>query len=558
MAFTYENLANLIFPDITETIEDLEKKYPPRKLDKDAKVTRFAPSPTGFLHTGSLFTALIAKTFAKQSNGVYIFRLEDTDQKREIKGSGDELCKQLAYFGVTQDEGYMGDSKEEIGIYGPYVQSKRAYIYKVCIKELIKKGKAYPCFCTKEDLDKLRLVQERTKEIPGYYGEYATCRHLKLADYKKKIEAGEPFVIRFRSNGNHNNFIKVHDLVRGDLNLSENDQDIVIYKSDGLPTYHMAHAVDDHFMRVTTVTRGEEWLPSLPIHLELFNALGFQAPEYAHLPVINVLDKETNHKRKLSKRKDKEAAVEFFIQEGYPILGIIKYLYTIANSNFEEWLLQNQTESLDKFTMTFNKMSLDGALFDLPKLNDISKTVISLMTNVELCKETIEFAKKYNLDLLNFINEDKERYLKILNIERGGEKPRKDYIKYSDIYDKIKFFSPSIYDSMFNNIEFNQSISIDAIKNVINLFIEKMDYQVDEQTWFNSILKGVGEQLNFAPNPKLFKQNPNNYVGHIGDLAGIIRMSLTTSTNSPNLYYILQILGKEEVNRRLNKVLQTL
>ncbi len=552
MAFSYKELADLIFPDVTETIEDLEKRYPPRNLTRENYVTRFAPSPTGFLHTGSLFTALVAKTFAKQTGGVYYFRLEDTDQKREIKGTGDQLCHELARFGVIQDEGYMGDSYPEKGEYGPYVQSKRADIYKVCIKHLVSIGRAYPCFCSKEELDDLRKVQEINKVIPGYYGEYAKCRNIKPTEAKKLIQQGKPYVIRFRSEGDHKNFIKVHDMVRGDLNLSQNDQDIVILKSDGLPTYHFAHLVDDHFMRSNLITRGEEWLSSLPIHLELFQSMGWEAPNYAHLPVIMVNDAETGNKRKLSKRKDKEASVAYFIQEGYPVMGLIKYLLTIANSNFEEWLLQNPTASVDNFKLSFEKMSLDGALFDLPKLNDISKNVIAYMTKEELFDVSYNWAKEFSPETLAFIEKNKDRYMKIINIERGLEKPRKDYIKYSDIFPKVKFFDEDIYNEMVKGeLPYNANISKEVRDNVINAFLENMDYSVDESTWFNQIMKGIAEKLNFAPTPKLYKQNPDQYIGHVGDVAAIIRTSLTCSVNSPNLYQVIQILGKDEVTRRL-------
>ena len=303
---TNKELAELIFPDVKETVKDLDKRFPKRNLPEGAEVTRFAPSPTGFLHTGSLFTAMIAHKFAKQSGGIYFFRLEDTDQKREIAGTGLDLVKQLKNFGIVADEGYYGDHEE--GSYGPYVQSKRADIYKIVIKELIKKGRAYPCFCTKQDLDDLRMVQEANKVIPGYYGEYARCRHLSIDEMIENIKAGKPYVIRFKSKGNHLNHVRVHDEIRGDMDLTENDQDIVILKSDGLPTYHFAHLVDDHYMGTTLVTRGEEWISSLPIHIELFSTMGWTAPKYAHLPVIMVNDKETGNKRKLSKRKDPEAA----------------------------------------------------------------------------------------------------------------------------------------------------------------------------------------------------------------------------------------------------------
>ena len=545
---TYEDLANLIFPDITETVEDLEKRYPSRNLDEGSEVTRFAPSPTGFLHTGSLFTALIAYTIAHQSNGVYFFRLEDTDQKREIEGSGKELCDQLKRFGVVQNEGYFGDHEE--GNYGPYVQSKRSDIYKTCIKELIRRGRAYPCFCSSSDLDLLRQTQEANKVIPGYYGEYAKCRYLSVDEAYEKIKNGEKYVIRFKSEGNHLNYVRVHDLVRGDLALSENDQDIVIMKSDGLPTYHFAHLCDDHFMHTTVVTRGEEWISSLPIHLDLFNTMGFEAPKYAHLPVIMKLD--NGNKRKLSKRKDNEAAVSFFLEQGYPIEGFVKYLLTIANSNFEEWLLANPREDVSKFKMTFEKMSLDGALFDLPKLQNICKEVLAYYSKekfVSLCKE---WAKEYSKELYDLIESDEEKFTKIINIEREQEKPRKDYEKYSDVLPKISFFYNSYYEKMMEEktLEWNPLIDRNLIKEILEEFKSSMDYSLDEQAWFAS-LKALGVKHGFAENFKLYKKDKDAYKGHVGDVAEMVRIALTSSKQSPNLYQVLHILGKEEVDRRI-------
>lgn len=545
---TYEDLANLIFPDITETVEDLEKRYPPRNLGEGSEVTRFAPSPTGFLHTGSLFTALIAYTIAHQSNGVYFFRLEDTDQKREIEGSGKELCDQLKRFGVVQNEGYFGDHEE--GNYGPYVQSKRADIYKTCIKELIRRGRAYPCFCSSSDLDLLRQTQEANKVIPGYYGEYAKCRYLSVDEAYEKIKNGEKYVIRFKSEGNHLNYVRVHDLVRGDLALSENDQDIVIMKSDGLPTYHFAHLCDDHFMHTTVVTRGEEWISSLPIHLDLFNTMGFEAPKYAHLPVIMKLD--NGNKRKLSKRKDNEAAVSFFLEQGYPIEGFVKYLLTIANSNFEEWLLANPREDVSKFKMTFEKMSLDGALFDLPKLQNICKEVLAYYSKekfVSLCKE---WAKEYSKELYDLIESDEEKFTKIINIEREQEKPRKDYEKYSDVLPKISFFYNIYYEKMMEEktLEWNPFIDRNLIKEMLEEFKSSMDYSLDEQAWFAS-LKALGVKHGFAENFKLYKKDKDAYKGHVGDVAEMVRIALTSSKQSPNLYQVLHILGKEEVDRRI-------
>lgn len=553
--YTNDDLAELIFPEVKETVSDLEARFPARKLDENAYVTRFAPSPTGFLHTGSLFTALVAYTVAKQSNGVYYFRLEDTDQKREIAGSGEELVEQLAQFGIVQNEGYFG--KVEKGSYGPYVQSERAEIYRIVIKELIRKGRAYPCFCSSDDLNLLRQTQEANKITPGYYGLYAKCRNFSLEEAVEKIKSGIPYVIRFKSLGNHTNYIKVHDLIRGDLNLSENDQDIVILKSDGLPTYHFAHLCDDHFMRTNCVTRGEEWLSSLPIHLELFQAMEWDAPKYAHLPVIMKLD--NGNRRKLSKRKDEEAAVSFFLQEGYPREGIIKYLLTIANSNFEEWLLQNPQTDVSEFKFSFAKMSLDGALFDLPKLQSISKDVLAYYSAERIVAEARVYAEKFDRKLLQFIDEDELRFKAIMNIERNQDHPRKDYEKYSDIYDKIRFFSPAVYDQMVSDqcLPFNQFIEKSIIKEILNDFSSSLDLSENETEWFGN-LKSLGVRHGFAESFKIYKKEREKYLGHVGDIAEMVRIAMTTSRNSPNLYQVLCILGAEEVQRRISKITKIL
>lgn len=551
---TKNELANLILNDIDETIEDLEIRFPQRELKEKSLVTRFAPSPTGFLHTGSLFTAMIAHKFAKDSNGVFYVRLEDTDTKREVEGSGELLLMQLAQFGIIPNEGYLGNY--ESGKYGPYKQSERASIYKVVIKHLIRIGRAYPCFCSQNDLEELRATQEAKKAIPGYYREYAKCRDLSSEEAFTKIKNGEPYVIRFRSEGNHEDKIRIHDEIRGDLDLSQNDQDIVILKSDGLPTYHFAHVVDDHFMRTNCVTRGEEWLPSLPIHLELFDTLNFKRPMYAHLPVIMKLD--NGNRRKLSKRKDDEAAVSFFIQDGYPEEALIEYLMTIANSNFEEWKIANSNAKIDDFQLSFEKMSLDGALFDLGKLKFIAKEFIGKMTKVEITDRVRNYAMKYNQDLLNMIDSDRQYFESIMNIEREKENPRKDYEKYSDIFSVVSFFYDDKYEMLMEKeLAFNPLINKQIIIKVLNDFVCSLDLNLDEQEWFNS-LKKVGEKNNFAESGKIYKQDKDKYVGHIGDVAEMIRVALTSSKQSPNLYYVLQILGLEKIKNRINFVVAKL
>ena len=548
---TYEDLANYIFPEISETIADLEKKYPARKLPEGAEVTRFAPSPTGFLHLGSLFTSLVAHKVAKDSKGVFYLRLEDTDTKREVEGSGDELVRQLSYFGIDPKEGYLG---HDVGDYGPYKQSERAYIYKVCIKELMKKGRAYPCFCSAEQLEETRQIQEAMKEIPGYYGDYAICRTNTPDEAIERIEAGEPYVIRFKSMGNHNNKITFHDEVRGDISIAENDMDIVILKSDGLPTYHFAHAVDDHFMHTTTVIRGEEWISSAPIHIELFETLGFERPKYAHLPVIMKLD--NGNKRKLSKRKDPEASVSHFIEEGFPKEALLVYLMSIANSNFEEWTAQNNSYNLDEFTFSFDKMSLDGVLFDQDKLNFFSKEIIARMSAEEVYNRVYEWAEGTFKERLEAY---KDTSIAALNIERGGEKARKDYACYKDVYPIISLFYKEDNEKEFNEVglTFNPNIAPSVIKEVLEDFMKTNDYSLGNDVWFSTV-KELGARHKFAESGKIFKQNPEAYVGHVGDVAEIIRLAVTNRKNSPNLHDVLVILGKQEVDRRIERALKSL
>ena len=550
---TNKQLADLIFPNITETIEDLEKRYPPRNLPEGAEVTRFAPSPTGFLHTGSLFTSMICRKVASQSNGVFYIRLEDTDTKREIAGSGEQLLEQLHIFGVDPDEGYLGNSEK--GEYGPYIQSKRAHIYCVVIKHLLEEGKAYPCFCTSEDLEALRAEQEKQKLNPGYYGEFAKCRNLSNEERYEKIKNGEKFVIRFRSSGNHENKIEVSDLVRGKFEIAQNDQDIVIYKSDGLPTYHFAHAVDDHFMRTTTVIRGEEWVASLPIHVELFAALGWKAPRYAHLPVIMKIDEETGNKRKLSKRKDQEAAVSYFIEDGYLPKALIMYLMTIANSNFEEWILNNHFEGMEDFVFSFKKMSLDGALFDMGKLNFFARELLAKMTKNEITNLAISYAEKYNPTLYQTIKSDQNYFTEIMNIDREKANPRKDYEKFGNVLDIIGYFYKDGYDkAVSRGLEFNEKFSKEDLVEALTAIKKDLQIGEDEQSWFNN-LKEIGTSLNYAANNKEYKANPANFKGNIGDLAEILRITLTGRKNAPSLYAVMALLGLEESHRRMDYVI---
>ena len=547
----YKQLADLIFPDITETIEDLEKRYPARDLPEGAMVTRFAPSPTGFLHTGSLFASMTSRKFAKQSGGVFYIRLEDTDQKREVEGSGDSLISQLQTFGVTPDEGYLGTNKES-GNYGPYVQSQRADIYKVVIKYMLENNMAYPCFCTPEELSKMRETQNANKENFGYYAHYAKCSTLTPEEQIERIKNCENFVIRFRSQGDYHNKVAIDDAIRGHIEMAENDQHIVIYKSDGLPTYHFAHLVDDHFMHTTHVTRGEEWMPSLPIHIELFNSMNWQAPTYAHLPVIMKLD--NGNRRKLSKRKDLEAAVSFFLEQGYPIEGFMEYLYTIANSNYEAWRDENPTLDKDEFKFTFEKMSLDGALFDLAKVQNLCKEKLGHMNTKEFSEAATLWAKEYCPELLALIEKDPAYFSQIVGIEREKENPRKDYEKFSDILPLIKFFYNEYYDEMVKDLVFPENLSEETIKKVLKAYVEVFDLELSEEDWF-AAMKEVAVSQGFAANAKEYKKNKEAFLGHVGDVAAILRLTVSLRAQSPNLYIVMKILGKEEVTRRINNIL---
>lgn len=553
---TDKEIAELIFPEVKESIEDLEKRFPLRNLSNGAEVTRFAPSPTGFLHTGSLFTSMICHKVAKDSNGVFYVRLEDTDTKREIQGSGETLLKQLHLFGIEPSEGYLGD--KQIGEYGPYIQSERADIYKVVIKYLLENGKAYPCFCSQAELDDIRAKQEKAKIIPGYYGPFAKYRYLTNDERKERILKGDPYVIRFKSSGNHIHKIKVTDLVHGNFEIAENDMDIVIYKSDGLPTYHFAHVVDDHFMRTTTVIRGEEWIASLPIHLELFKTLNWVAPKYAHLPVIMKIG-ENGNKRKLSKRLDNEAAVSYFLQDGYPTEALVMYLMTIANSNFEEWIFEHHFEHMEEFKFSFDKMSLEGALFDMGKVNFFSKEILSKKTKYEIRDMALAFSKEYDEKLYNLIKRDEDYFMEIMNIEREKENPRKDYEKFGNLYEAISFFYKDLYEQSVkeNPLVFNEKFDKETIKEVLSNIRDNLKLDQDEQSWFNN-MKEIGSSLGFAADRKAFKANPEAFKGSVSDVAEMVRIALTTKRNSPNLYYVMQTLKKEECDRRFNSVISNL
>ena len=547
----YKDLANLIFPDIKDA-SYYEAKYPERNLKEGAMVVRFAPSPTGFVHIGGIFTSVICSKVAKQTDGVFMLRIEDTDQKREVENGVQGIIDALKKFNLHPDEG-MIDEDTSFGDYGPYKQSQRKEIYQSFAKKLIEEKKAYPCFCTAEDLDNMRAKQEAAKLRPGYYGEWAACRNLGLDEIERRIKNGDEYIIRFRSPGNPEKKIKHHDVIKGNIDFPENDQDIVIIKSDGLPTYHFAHVVDDHLMRTTHVIRGDEWLSSLPVHIQLFQALGFKLPKYAHIAPI--MKEEDGAKRKLSKRKDPEAAVEFYSKEGIPSDAAKEYLLNIANSNFEQWRRQNKTASIDEFELSLNKMSVSGALFDMVKLLDISKSVISRYTREEVYDLSADWANEYDKDLKELLEKDKEYTLKVLGIERGNEKPRKDIAKWSDLKDNIEY----MYDDRFLNktqeYVYQNINDKEEIKALVTDYLENFFTLADDkQTWFNK-LKDLAEKHGYAREVKEYKANPESFKGHVGDVSTVIRVALTGRQNTPDMYEIMQVLGENSVKARLNKAI---
>ena len=545
---TYKELADLIFPNVKE-INYYEEKYPERNLEEGAIVTRYAPSPTGMMHIGGLYQALIAKMVSKKTNGVFFVRIEDTDQKREVENGISNIVNALKDFDIMPDEGMISET-EEIGKYGPYKQSLRKDIYQSYAKYLLEQGKAYPCFATAEELDEMRAKQEAAKVRTGYYGVWAKYRNLSLDEMAEKINAGVPYIIRFKSPGREDRKIKHKDLIKGNVDFPENDQDVVIIKSDGLPTYHFAHTVDDHLMHTTHVIRGDEWLSSVPLHLQLFQELGFKAPKYAHISPI--MKNDNGNKRKLSKRKDPEAATSYYEEIGIPSLAVKEYLLNIANSTFENWRRQNKDAEIEEFDFKLNKMSVSGALFDMVKLQDVSKIVISKMTAEEVYEKSLEWANRHDEELAKML-EDKEYSLKVLGIERGNTKPRKDIAKWSDVKENIIY----MYDDKFLNEEQNYPYQVindqNDINKILDLYIEKYyNPEDDKQTWFNKIKELAGE-MGYAEEVKEFKANPEMYKAHVGDVSTVLRIALTGRTNTPDMYEIMEVLGKTSMTKRFEK-----
>ena len=547
---SYKELADLIFPDVKDK-EYYEEKYPRRELPEGAMVLRVAPSPTGNVHIGTIYQALINKIAAKRSGGVFYARIEDTDQKREIEGGIKQIIDALNDFDVSPDEGMVSE-EEWKGNYGPYKQSLRKEIYQSYAKFLIEQGKAYPCFCSQEELNEIRAKQEAAKIRPGYYGVWAKYRNLSVQDAIDKIKNGEPYIIRFKSQGREDKKIKHKDVIKGNIEFPENDQDIVIIKADGLPTYHFAHAIDDHLMGTTHVTRGDEWLSSVPLHLQLFYELGFRAPKYAHTPTL--LKNDNGNKRKISKRKDPEAAASYYIEEGIPADAVKEYLLNIANSSFENWRRANPDKDIYDFDFHLNKMSVSGALFDMVKLLDVSKIVISKMSAEEVYEKTYTWAVNYDEELKDILK-DKEYSLKVLGIERGNKKPRKDIAKWSDVKENIIYMYDEKY--MNSNIEYPYQVINDKsdIDTILKLYLENYyNENDDKQTWFDKI-KELAGNLGYASEVKEFKANPGMYKAHVGDVSTVLRVALTGRTNTPDMYEIMQVLGKESIINRFEKAM---
>ena len=546
---TNKDLAEVMFPNVTKTIEDYEAMYPERDLPEGAVVSRFAPSPTGFVHMGSLLAAFVERKVPKDTNGVFYLRIEDTDQKRSVENGIQGIIDDLKNFDITIDEGVVSETEEK-GNYGPYIQSKRVDIYNTFAKWLVENDYAYPCFCSAEQLDEIRKYQEVKKQRIGYYGRHAECRYLSNEERIRRIQAGEPYVVRLKSPGDFEKKITINDLVRGKITYPENDIDHVLIKSDGVPVYHFAHIVDDHLMRTTHVLRGEEWFPSTPLHIQMFNIFGFKVPKYAHLGLVMKIDETDGSRRKLSKRKDPEAAVSYYHEKGIPVEAVKLYLMTIANSNFEAWMDANKDKTLDDYKFDFKKMSESGSLFDISKLMNISKNYISRLKATEVYDNAYNWASQYDKDFALLLEKYKDYSISVFNIEREQKKPRKDYACYSDIKSQVWYMYDELYNDVEKEYEFQTINDKDDIKAILTKYInEYYDESDDKDTWFNKIKELAGE-LGYAREVKDFKENPDMYKAHVGDVSTVLRVALTSKAMTPDLYELMRIIGKERMAQR--------
>ena len=543
-------IANLLFPNVTMTEDELEDRYPVRNLPEGAIVSRMAPSPTGFVHLGNLVQGITSERLCHQSGGTLFLRVEDTDQKREVAGAVEILIDTLKYYNISFDEGATIDGDN--GVYAPYRQRQRKDIYHVYAKRLVEEGKAYPCFCTEDELSEMHTQQEALKENFGYYGKWAKWRDRTNEEIEECLNAGKPWVLRFRSTGSINNKIKFTDYIKGALELTENDIDHVLLKSDGIPTYHFAHAVDDHLMRTTHVVRGDEWLSTLPFHIQLFSALGFKLPKYLHIGPLMKMDGES--KRKLSKRKDPELALSYYKQEGYPAQSLYEYILTILNSNYEDWRRANPYASTEEFKFSYKKMNPAGSLFDGAKLLDVSKNVISRMSVDDVYKYATEWANEYDNELYLAMTKSPEYTKSIFAIGRSGKNPRKDIALWSDVRGYIDLF----YDEFFSiKDKYDEKFSKDDIKLTLQEFINTFDINDDSNTWFEKI-KDIADMLGYASDMKAYKLNPESYKGNVSDISMFIRLAVTGKLNSPDMFSVMQILGYDNVVLRANEMIKAL
>ena len=545
----YQALAQLLFPHVTDTPEMLEEKYPVRNVPEGAVITRMAPSPTGFVHLGNLVMGLTAERMAHQSEGVLFLRVEDTDAKREVPGAVEVLINTLKHYGISFDEGATIDG--DSGNYGPYRQRQRAAIYHVYAKQLVEQGMAYPCFCTEEELSSMRTQQEANKENTGYYGKYAMWRDRSLEEIKQQLDAGNPWVLRFKSMGSIENQFKFDDLVKGKLTITENDVDHVLLKSDGIPTYHFAHAVDDHLMRTTHVVRGDEWLPTLPFHIQLFKALGFKLPKYVHIGPLMKMDGTS--KRKLSKRKDPELALTFYKAEGFPVEAVYEYIMTVLNSNFEDWRRANPTAPVDEFKFSPKKLNPAGSLFDYAKLTDVSKNEIAKMDATKVYSLLTEWAKEFDPEFAQQLESDPDFATAILAIGRGGKKPRKDIATWKEAKPYMGFF----YDCYLEKPVFDEKFSKETVCEALQKFLDRFDIADDSGVWFDKV-KAITEEMGFTTDMKAYKADPDAFPGTVADVSTFIRQAVTGKTNSPDLYTVMQILGYERTVARIKAVMQAL
>ncbi|MBC3888803.1 glutamate--tRNA ligase [Acetobacterium paludosum] len=546
----YNKLANLLFPDITKSVADYEEHYPKRKLPPEAKVTRLGPSPTGFIHLGNLYGAFADERLAHQSGGVFILRIEDTDQKRKVEGSEEVVIKALDYFGIHFDEGATLDGEK--GEYGPYYQSNRVAIYQTVAKHLVEIGCAYPSFATAEELDEIRQKQEVQKLVPGYYGEWALDRNLNYEDIETKIKAGEPWVLRLLSTGDPSETMQVEDAIRKSVQVHPNNMDAVLLKTNGVPTYHFAHVVDDHFMRITHVVRGEEWLSTLPIHLELFEILGWDHPVYCHTAHLMKMDGDT--KRKLSKRKDPEMSLSYYAEVGHFPAAVREYIITLANSNYEEWHQANQEQPLEEFQFSLEHMSTSGALFDMNKLNDVAKDVLLKTSEEDIADFLINWATRYKEEAAPIFTRDRDKLIKILAIGRDEKKPRKDLEYCLQIFDFISYF----FDEWFTIVdELPENVNAQAARAILTDYLATYDQNDDNGNWFNKI-RDITEKLGYAVKMKDYKKHPEDYNGHVGDVSTVVRLAVTGRRNSPDIWTIQQILGEKSVRSRLQTYMGSL